>query len=182
LALQKSQYFFILVFSSGLGAVAALLLCSAGSALASATSGIFATKSPSAGVWSYAPIVISGVLAIYGTIIAVIIQHQMSLSSSDNPLTMDEGYKLLTSGLSVGVACLCSGMGINKFIDMHMTQHSYSVTTNDEQERAPLLGGSGNNGIGGKNELPVTWTLVFTMCFLEAIGLYGLIVALFIAG
>ena len=91
----------------GLGAAAAIFFSALGSALCSSQGGIFATKSSAAGYWSYAPIVINGVLAIYGTIIAVLIQGHMNNDS----LALEDGYRLLCSGLIVGLGCLASGIG-----------------------------------------------------------------------
>lgn len=90
----------------GIGAAAAIFFSAIGSALSSAQGGIFATKSSSAGIWCYAPIVINGVLAIYGLIIAIIIQAQMNDS-----LDLEHGYRLLCSGIVVGLGCLASGIG-----------------------------------------------------------------------
>ncbi len=49
---------------------------------------------------------ISGVLAIYGLIVAILIQFQM-----DDDLDQTVGYRLLCSGIVVGLGCLSSGLG-----------------------------------------------------------------------
>ena len=96
----------------GLGAAAAIFFSALGSALCSLQGGIFATKSfAAAGCWSYAPIVINGVPAIYGLIIGVLIQGHMN--NDDPTLELEQtGYKLLCSGLIVGLGCLASGIGM----------------------------------------------------------------------
>ena len=160
---------------AGLGAAAAIFFSAVGSAIASAHGGIFATKSSSSGIWSYAPIVIAGVLSIYGTIIGVMIQYQMN----DPTLDIQQGYRLLCGGLVVGLGCLSSGYGMSQFLNMYIaTQSSDASVAGDGAvtESSSLMGGN----LAARKSLTVTWAVIFTMCFLEAIGLYSLIVSLFL--
>ena len=84
---------------TGLGAAASIFFCSAGAAVASAPAGVFALRSTT--LRAFAPIVISGVLAIYGIIVAVILAGQLSNSKT---MAESDGYKQLAAGLSVGLA------------------------------------------------------------------------------
>ena len=169
---------------TGLGAAAAIFFSATGSAIASAQGGIFVTRSSSSGIWSYAPIVIGGVLAIYGLIIGIIIQSEMN----NVDLSIEQGYRLLCSGLVVGLGCLSSGFGMSRFLAMYMIDASGVAPTNSGNasvgdgaftEASSLMGG--NSVFVAKNNLPVTWGVIYTMVFLEAIGLYSLIVALFLS-
>jgi F0F1-type ATP synthase membrane subunit c/vacuolar-type H+-ATPase subunit K len=97
------------------------------------------------------------------------------------------GYKALASGLSVGLACLASGMGMAKFLQDYMTStpgffaaKSSAVSNgNGAPESQPLLGGVGNGLV--EFPVPTSWTFFCVYVFLEAVGLYGLIVALLLA-
>ncbi len=71
-------------------------------------------------------------------------------------------------------------LGISRFIHMYMVSHAPAPAPTgngalvDANETSALLGFP-------KDTLPVTWTCIFSLCFLEAIGLYSLIVALFMS-
>lgn len=72
---------------------------------------------------------------------------------------------------------------MGRFLEMYMSNHTSTISTNSSNasavndESSPLLVGT-NSVFVTKNSLPVTWSVIFTLCFLEAIGLYSLIVAL----
>lgn len=154
---------------TGLGAASAIFLTSLGSGLASAPAGMFALRSTS--MRCMTPIIIAGVLAIYGIIIAVILTGKFK-----SEITEMEGYKYLSSGLSVGLACLASGIGMTKFLNSYIAA-PVPMGSARVGENEPLLGSS-----------PLTSTIsppsikfLCVMVFLEAIGLYGLIVALLLS-
>lgn len=96
---------------TGLGAAASIFFCSAGAAVASAPAGVFALRSST--IRAFIPIVISGVLAIYGIIVAVILAVNLM---NNHVMTESDGYKHLAAGLAVGLACLASGFGIVSFV------------------------------------------------------------------
>eukprot|EP01094_Clydonella_sp_ATCC50884_P002530 TRINITY_DN11930_c0_g1_i1.p1 TRINITY_DN11930_c0_g1~~TRINITY_DN11930_c0_g1_i1.p1 ORF type:complete len:174 (-),score=55.36 TRINITY_DN11930_c0_g1_i1:72-593(-) len=92
-------------------------------------------------------IVMCGVLSIYGLIIAIIIASNIT-----DDLSIASGAVSLASGLTVGFACLFSGIAIGR---VHPA----------------------------KGNAPERWfTLVLMQIYCEAIGLYGLIVALVLNG
>ncbi len=100
----------------------------------------------------------------------------MNLADNDGGVSL--GYRHFSGGLVVGLGCFSSGIGMSRFLDMYMTSHvsgnnNYTPITN---ESAALMG----NNMLAKSELAVSWKLCFSMFFLEAIGLYSLIVALFL--
>mmetsp|Transcript_4423 Transcript_4423/g.5412 ORF Transcript_4423/g.5412 Transcript_4423/m.5412 type:complete len:180 (+) Transcript_4423:117-656(+) len=170
---------------SGLGAAAAIFFSAAGSAIASAQSGIFAARASysSSGIWIYAPIVISGVLAIYGLIIGIIIQCVMGSPDLD----IAGAYRLFSAGLVVGLGCFSSGIGMSRYLDMYIKGYietnlaqraGSNMSVGENTENTSLL--NENSVFVARTSLPVTWDAIFTMVFLEAIGLYSLIVALFL--
>ena len=153
---------------TGLGAALAIFLSSAGSAIASVQGGLFALCT-GGGILGFVPIVISGVLAIYGIIIAIILCGQRDISEQD-------GYKNFSAGLAVGLACLMSGIGISGFLEKHMRMQPTTNGRRGEQQE-PLIASSPSS----VQVPPTSWSLFMVLVFLEAIGLYGLIVALFLS-
>jgi V-type H+-transporting ATPase proteolipid subunit len=157
----------------GLGAAFSIFLCSTGSAIASAEAGVYALRKH--GYAAFVPIIISGVLAIYGIIISVLLAGKMETSD----LAAADGYRNLSAGLSVGLACCASGFGIAKFLKhVNMTAAAATGETTPTSEMVqPLI---------GREYTPVLQDnfayLTIVMTFLEAIGLYGLIAALFLIG
>lgn len=196
---------------NAIGAASAIFLASAGSAYASAHSGRFALKTHRVlGLKSLIPIIISGVLAIYGLIIGVILVHKFE---GDEPISDSDGCRYLAGGLLVGFACLSSGVGMGLFLQPPRHHGPFpppfpptppppgraatttTTTGVDGGEEAAAGHGGGLTepllSMMGPPPPPpppiphdgkgfVTMVLVFI--FLEAIGLYGLIVALFAIG
>ena len=121
----------------------------------------------------FVPIIISGVLAIYGMIIAVLLQGKLTAGET---MTKEQGYRYLAAGLAVGFACLSSGLGIAKFLADHLKNSEPVKIEHVGEGSEPLMGEGG--GMAARSFL----RLVLVLCFLEAIGLYGLIVALFLIG
>merc|ERR1719173_177019 len=90
------------------------------------------------------PVVMAGVLGIYGLIVAVILNGKMSASAYG----LYDGYAHLAAGLSCGL----SGLG------------------------AGIVGDSGTRANAQEKQLFVGMILI--LIFAEALGLYGLIVAI----
>ena len=85
---------------SGLGAVLAMFLSALGAAWASIPAGNFAVHADGNNmIMAFGPIVISGVLAIYGTIVAVLLVYNSSSSSGSSSdatgMTEADGYRRL---------------------------------------------------------------------------------------
>lgn len=163
---------------TGMGAAISILLTAAGAAIASGHAGIFALRN-AADVKGFVPIVQAGVLAVYGIIIGVMLSHKMV---AEPTLTVVQGYRYLSAGLSVGCACLASGCGMASFIrqcNEGKAVSSVAAATAapvGKGESQPLLPASpAEQGIDFKK-------LIMVMIFLEAIGLYGLVVSLFLIG
>jgi V-type H+-transporting ATPase 16kDa proteolipid subunit len=160
---------------TALGAAASVFLCSAGSALASIPAGVYAVKS--SGYTSFAPIVISGVLAIYGLIVALLLSSKLG-----DAMDAGSGYKNITAGMCVGLACLSSGIGIGRFLEKTLKDAEYvpAVSTATNSVSVPLLEGNADTATASPKTVLAAPSIRFLMVltYLEAIGLYGLIVAL----
>jgi len=173
---------------TGLGAALAMFLSAAGSSMASVPGGMFAQHASTGGsmgsmVWAFAPIIIGGVLAIYGMIIAVILSHNLL---NDN-MTETEGFRNLSAGLAVGLTCLASGLGMAHFVGAFMHHHHHGGPPPPPPGHAhptngTLVGSSETDSLLAaplmKKPLIPTWHFLMVLVFIEAIGLYGLIVAL----
>jgi V-type H+-transporting ATPase proteolipid subunit len=158
---------------TGLGAATALFLAGSGAAYGTSHASIFALRHPTNhSVMTMSPVIISGVLAVYGVIVGTLLA--LKLSSASPVITTVEGYKNLCAGLSVGLACLASGVGMGNYYKMVNDNEYYFVGGGGGKSAA----GSGGEGSASKKCNFVTFALC--MVYLEAIGLYGLIVSLFL--
>lgn len=135
------------------GCAAAMILSCAGAAIGTAKSGIgisgIGTFKPELIMRSLIPVVMSGILAVYGLVVAVLIAGGLS---PEQNYTLFNGFMHLACGLSVGFACLASGYSIGIVGDEGVRQFMH-------QQR--LFVG-----------------IVLILIFAEVLGLYGLIVAL----
>merc|ERR1719293_522100 len=100
---------------------------------------------------SIIPVVMAGVLGIYGLITAVIINGKMESAS----YSTYSGYAHLSAGLTVGLSSLAAGLAIGVVGDA-------GVRANAQQPK--LFVG-----------------MILILIFAEALGLYGLIVGLVVA-
>merc|ERR1712226_476991 len=160
---------------AGLGAAFSLFLASIGSGYGSVHAGTFALSTYDSSGWffAFAPIVIAGVLSIYGIVISIITAGKME------DMTETEGYKSFTAGLSVGLTCLASGLAIGKFLEKHLADATKprSFRAREQQEQ-PLISTPRDIVLAPRSG----WGVLLVLVFLEAIGLYGLIVALILLG
>merc|ERR1712202_68992 len=103
---------------------------------------------------SIIPVVMAGVIGIYGLIVAVLLCTQ--IEKKPHGYSSIQGYGALGSGLSCGFAGLAAGLAIG------------------------LVGDAGVRCTARQPKLFVGVILV--LIFAEALGLYGLIVALIMSG
>ena len=96
------------------------------------------------------PIVMAGILGIYGVIIAVVINSNMPKTGLEEAA----GYKYFAAGLTCGLSALAAGLAIG------------------------VAGDAGVRAYAQTDGIFVGMILI--MIFAEAIGLYGLIVAIII--
>ncbi|CAM9914527.1 unnamed protein product [Ascophyllum nodosum] len=102
------------------------------------------------------PVVMAGVLGIYGLIVAVILSGSISTPTADgNSFSSYSGYAFLAAGLCCGLSGLSAGMAIG------------------------IVGDAGVRAVGQQERLFVGMILI--LIFAEALGLYGMIVALILS-
>merc|ERR1719245_341981 len=112
------------VFFSGMGMVAGLVFANMGAAYGTAKSGVgicsVAVLKPELIFKSIIPVVMSGILGIYGLIISVIISGSLKAVPYDENIQKADtwaynyalGYKQLASGLCCGLSSLAAGLAI----------------------------------------------------------------------
>ena len=139
-----------------LGVAAALIFANLGAAYGTYQSGVgichLGILRPDKIIKSVIPVIMAGILGIYGLIVSVILSQRISRSS--NYHTKD-GYKHLASGLVCGLSCLGAGISIG------------------------IGGDAGVRALGQEDRIFVGMMLI--LIFSEALGLYGLIVSLILS-
>eukprot|EP00096_Caligus_rogercresseyi_P012142 TRINITY_DN4_c1_g1_i3.p1 TRINITY_DN4_c1_g1~~TRINITY_DN4_c1_g1_i3.p1 ORF type:complete len:156 (+),score=45.04 TRINITY_DN4_c1_g1_i3:223-690(+) len=140
-------------FFGVMGATAAMVFSAMGAAYGTAKSGTgiaaMAVMRPEAIVKSSIPVVMAGILAIYGLVVAVLIAGKVG----SDKYTLFLGFVHLGSGLSVGLSGLAAGYAIG------------------------IVGDAGVRGTAQQPRLFVGMILI--LIFAEVLGLYGLIVAIY---
>lgn len=135
-----------------LGAASALALANVGAAYGTAKSGVAVAQlgivQPSRVMRGIVPVVMAGILGIYGLIVSVIISNNIKSSQ----YTLFSGYLHLGAGLAAGFASLAAGYAIGVVGDICC--YAYAKT---EKIFVPMI---------------------LMLIFAEALGLYGLIIAL----
>ena len=149
LSTDTSPFFF-----AWMGVASALVFANLGAAYGTAKSGVglmsMGVMQPTQVMRNVIPIVMAGILGIYGLIVAIILSGRITAN-----LTPNQGYAYLAAGLSCGMSGLGSGMAIG------------------------IAGDAAVRAVGHQTALYVP--MVLLMIFGEAIGLFGLIVALILA-
>mmetsp|Transcript_26998 Transcript_26998/g.65592 ORF Transcript_26998/g.65592 Transcript_26998/m.65592 type:complete len:167 (-) Transcript_26998:294-794(-) len=137
------------------GVAAAMVFANIGAAYGTAKSGVgiasMGTLKPELVMKNIIPVVMAGVLGIYGLIVSVIITQNVSKSE----YSAYDGYAHLTAGLCCGLSGLAAGLAIG------------------------IVGDAGVRAVGQNENLFVG--LILILIFAEALGLYGLIVALILS-
>ncbi|PRT56453.1 V-type proton ATPase proteolipid subunit 2 [Wickerhamiella sorbophila] len=135
------------------GCAAALTLSCAGAGIGTAKSGIgiagIGTFKPELIMKSLIPVIMSGILAVYGLVVAVLIAGGLNPSK---PYTLFNGFMHLACGLCVGFASLAAGYCIG--------------IVGDEGVRKLML------------EARLFVGVVLILIFAEVLGLYGMIISL----
>jgi V-type H+-transporting ATPase proteolipid subunit len=142
-------------FFGFMGVTSALVFANLGAAYGTAKSGVGISSmgviKPELIMKSIIPVVMAGVLGIYGLIVAVILVQKIS----DSGYKYYDGYKHLASGLCCGLSSLAAGMAIG------------------------IVGDSGVRANAQQDKIFVGMILI--LIFAEALGLYGLIIALILS-
>ena len=148
-------------FMGFMGCTAALVFACLGAAYGTAKAGVgvanMGVLAPQLVMRSIIPIIMAGVLGIYGLIVAVIISSGMSpvINATTGPNDNYTGFSYLAAGLSVGLCALAAGMAIG------------------------IVGDAGVRATAQQPKLFVGMILI--LIFAEALGLYGLIIALILS-
>ena len=142
-------------FFGYMGVASALVFACFGAAYGTAKSGVgvsaMGVMKPQLVMRAIIPVIMAGVIGIYGLIIAVIVGG--SISAPPNYCAY-KGFAHLGAGLAVGLSGLAAGMAIG------------------------IVGDAGVRAIAQQEKLFVGVVLI--LIFSEALGLYGLIVALIV--
>ena len=142
------------VFFGVLGAASAITFSSLGAAYGTAKSGVgissMAIRKPELIMKSIIPVVMAGIIAIYGLVVSVLIAN--GLQSHKAGYNSFKGFLHFGAGVSVGLSGLAAGFAIG------------------------IVGDAGVRGSAQQQKLFVGMILI--LIFAEVLGLYGLIVAL----
>ncbi|EPY36801.1 V-type H+-transporting ATPase 16kDa proteolipid subunit [Strigomonas culicis] len=137
-----------------LGAASALVFANMGSAYGAAKSGVgvayLGITAPEKIMRGIVPVVMAGILGIYGLIIAVIINN--NIKTDMYTYSSYAGFMHLGAGIAAGLAALASGLSIG------------------------VVGDTAARAYGKQDQIFVA--MVLMLIFSEALGLYGLIIAL----
>ena len=143
-------------FFGYIGIASALVLANLGAAYGTAKSGVgictMGILKPDLIIRSVIPVIMAGILGIYGLIVAVILQGKINSNPSYN---YKSAFSHLCSGLCCGVSSLGAGIAIG------------------------IAGDAGVRALGQQDRVFVGMMLI--LIFAEALGLYGLIVSLILA-
>lgn len=141
-------------FYGSLGAVVSLVFANMGSAYGAAKAGVgvayLGVSAPEKIMRGIVPVIMAGILGIYGLIVAVIINN--NIRTTDNSYSTYSGLMHLGAGLAAGMASLAAGLSIG------------------------VIGDTSARSYGKQDEIFVA--MVLMLIFSEALGLYGLIIAL----
>eukprot|EP00892_Ulva_mutabilis_P002839 jgi/Ulvmu1/12556/UM090_0043.1 len=142
-------------FFGFIGAASALVFACFGAAYGTAKSGVgiasMGVLRPELVMKSIVPVIMAGVLGIYGLIIAVVV----STGISSTEYTLYKGYAHLAAGLSCGLGSLAAGMAIG------------------------IVGDAGVRANAQQPKLFVGMLLI--LIFAEVLALYGLVVGIILA-
>ena len=141
-----SQFFF-----AYMGVAAAMVFANLGASYGTAKSGVgiasLSVIDSSKILKALIPVIMAGILGIYGVIVGVLLNKDISETT-----TVQDGYKKLGAGLVCGLSALAAGLAIGVAGDAGVRAYA--------QTDAIFVG------------------MILILIFAEAIGLYGLIVAI----
>lgn len=143
-------------FFGAMGATSAMVFSALGAAYGTAKSGVgiaaMSVMRPELIMKCIIPVVMAGIIAIYGLVVAVLIAGKLQASTVGYSLY--SGFVHFGAGLSVGLSGLAAGFAIG------------------------IVGDAGVRGTAQQPRLFVGMILI--LIFAEVLGLYGLIVAIYL--
>jgi len=175
-----------------LGAASCCVLANWGSAWGTWRAGVGVCKMgvdyPKGVIKNIVPIVMAGVLGIYGLIVSVILIQSISPPTSEKATSYSlfNGYAHLAAGLCCGFSCLAAGGTIGVIGDVGVQAFGMKASggkrswmgEGDGNDDSPGTSGA-NQSAEDSNKLYVG--LLIMLIFSEALALYGLIVALILS-
>jgi V-type H+-transporting ATPase proteolipid subunit len=140
-----------------MGVVSGLVFANLGASYGTAKSGVgiasLGVIDSSKVVKALIPIIMAGILGIYGLIVAVLLNLQIGKSGSNGKgLEVQKGYQYLGAGLCCGLSSLASGLAIGVAGDAGVRAYA--------QTDGIFVG------------------MIILLIFAEAIGLYGMIISI----
>ncbi|RWS22153.1 V-type proton ATPase 16 kDa proteolipid subunit-like protein [Leptotrombidium deliense] len=143
-------------FFGVMGCASAMVFSALGAAYGTAKSGTgiaaMAVMRPELIMKSIIPVIMAGIVAIYGLVVAVILAGNIQPNDAKNKYTLFDGFVHLGAGLSVGLSGLAAGFAI---------------------------GVVGDAGVRGQAQQPRLYVgMILILIFAEVLGLYGLIVGI----
>jgi V-type H+-transporting ATPase proteolipid subunit len=137
-----------------MGVVSGLVFANLGASYGTAKSGVgiasLGVIDSSKVVKALIPIIMAGILGIYGLIVAVLLNLQ--IGKGNGQLKAQDGYKYLGAGLCCGLSSLASGLAIGVAGDAGVRAYA--------QTDGIFVG------------------MIILLIFAEAIGLYGMIISI----
>eukprot|EP00351_Strombidinopsis_sp_SopsisLIS2011_P005436 CAMPEP_0116870568 /NCGR_PEP_ID=MMETSP0463-20121206/504_1 /TAXON_ID=181622 /ORGANISM="Strombidinopsis sp, Strain SopsisLIS2011" /LENGTH=161 /DNA_ID=CAMNT_0004507291 /DNA_START=34 /DNA_END=519 /DNA_ORIENTATION=+ len=147
-------------FFAYMGIASALVFANLGAAYGTAKSGVgicsIGVLKPDLVYKSLIPVIMAGILGIYGLIVCVILNGAIGSKCGTNCTDFPAytGYKFLASGLCVGLSSLAAGLAI---------------------------GVVGDAGVRANAQKDIFVGVILILIFAEALGLYGLIIAIILS-
>ena len=139
-----------------LGVASAITFANLGAAYGTAKAGVgictMGVLKPEKLIKAIIPVIMAGILGIYGLIVSVILLQRVN---DHKAYTFQKGFSHLASGLCCGISSWAAGIAIG------------------------IAGDAGARALGQQDKVFVGMMLI--LIFAEALGLYGLIVALILA-
>ncbi|KAG6519735.1 hypothetical protein ZIOFF_023243 [Zingiber officinale] len=173
-------------FFGFLGAAAALVFSCMGAAYGTAKSGVgvasMGVMRPELVMKSIVPVVMAGVLGIYGLIIAVIISTGINPKAKSYYLF--DGYAHLSSGLACGLAGLSAGMAIGIVGDAGVRYLFEIVSGSDTGLYSLVLAKlleTDSLTLANAQQPKLFVGMILILIFAEALALYGLIVGIILS-
>lgn len=144
-------------FFGFMGITSAAVFSNLGGAYGSAKAGVgissMGVMRPDLVMRSVVPVIMAGVLGIYGLIIGILINQNLTSSPETYPYYL--GYAHLASGLTVGLSALAAGL---------------------------CIGVVGDAGVRANAQQPRLYVgMILILIFAEALALYGLIIGLLLS-
>jgi len=182
------------------GVVSAVVFSNLGSAYGTWKAGVSLVhcgiRHPASVMQNVIPIVMAGVIGIYGLIVAVILSQSISnpmVGARTNTYSIYTAMAHLAGGLCCGVSGLAAGCCIGIIGDYGIRNIGYRAssislfpstqtdTTLNDEERESLNGETQEEPHFGEDQNKLFVGMLIMLIFSEALALYGLIVALIVS-